>query len=97
MIAYLSSGHETGCSILHSLELGEKMVRNSVEQTISIVKARYHVSMHHHLCGFPIQKISNSAKTVEIKICHMLYMALYTYIVCCLIDVWRNEQQRLSL
>ena len=40
---------------------------------------RYHISMHHHLCGFPIQKILNSANTVEMVICHathMLYMAL---------------------
>ena len=81
VIASLSSGYETGCSILYSLELGEKMVRNSVEQTISVVKVRYHVNMHHHLCGFPIQKILSSANTVEMVICHvthMLYIALHT-------------------
>ena len=39
--------------MLHHLESGEKMVRNPVEQTI--VKARYHVCMHYHICGFPIK------------------------------------------
>ena len=40
MIIFLCSVYETGYSILHCLEFGEKMVRYAVEQTLIIVTAR---------------------------------------------------------
>lgn len=49
---FFSSDYEMGCSILHSMEYGEKIVRDSVQQAISIAKTRRHVGTHHHLCGF---------------------------------------------
>ena len=46
----------------------------AVQQAVSIVKARRHVGMNHNLCGFLIEKISNSSNTVEMEICHTTYM-----------------------
>ena len=40
MVMFLLSGYEPGSSVLHSLESGEKMVGNAVQQAVSIVKAR---------------------------------------------------------
>ena len=71
---FLCSGFETGCSILHSLVFGEKTVRYTIQQIVSIVEAIYHITMCHHLCGFPIQEIPNSAYSVEMEACHAIYV-----------------------
>ena len=59
MIVLFCSGYETGCSILHYREFGEKMVKNPVEQTISIVET--------------IKMISYSANTVSMEIYRHTY------------------------
>ena len=48
-----------------TLESGEKMVGNAVQQGVSIVKAR----RSFHFYGFSVKKISNSSNTVEMEIC----------------------------
>ena len=70
VVVFLRSGFETDSSVCYSLESGEKMVGNAVQQAVPIVKARHHVGMDHKLCGFPVKKISNSSKTVEMEIFH---------------------------
>ena len=44
VITSLSSGYETGCSILHSVKLGEKMVKHSVEQLPLRLRLSVHIS-----------------------------------------------------
>ena len=64
------SGYETGSNVSHSLESSEKMVGNTVQQAVSNVQTRRHVGTNDNFCGFPVEKISNSPNTVEMKICH---------------------------
>ena len=55
VVVFLRSGYETGSSILHSLECRDQMVGNTVQQAVSIVKARRHVGMDHNFCCFPVK------------------------------------------
>ena len=61
VIPSLSLCNETSCGIFQSLEFSKQMVRDSVEQTISVVEAQSHVGVYHYLRGSPIEKMSNFA------------------------------------
>ena len=50
----------------------EKLIRNAVQQVVSIVKARRHVVVNHNFCGFSAKKNSVSSNTVKMEICHMI-------------------------
>ena len=43
VVVFLRSGYEPGSSGLYTLESGEQMIGNAVQQALSIVTARCHV------------------------------------------------------
>ena len=60
VVVFLCSCYEPGSSILHSLESGDKMVGNAVQQADSNVKTRRNVGMNHTFGSFPVKQILNS-------------------------------------
>ena len=61
---------ETGCGIAHSPEFRQQMVRDSVDQDISVVKSQSHIGVHHYLRRFQIMKMSDFANAMHMEIRH---------------------------